>query len=184
MNVKRGIVAIACSAALGGLAWAQAPGGPPKPGPEHQKLGYFVGKWTTSGEMKPTGIPDMPSGKFTSKDTCEWFEGGFNVICRSEGSMPTGPSKGLGIMGYNAEEKVYTYYAASNDPMNMATVPHGTVQGDTWTYTDESKMGGKLIKSRYVIQVKTPTSYTFKWELQGSDGAWMTVMEGSSTKAS
>jgi hypothetical protein len=29
---------------------AQAPQ-PPKPGPEHQRLAYFVGTWTSAGEM-------------------------------------------------------------------------------------------------------------------------------------
>lgn len=31
---------------------AQAPQAP-KPGPEQARLGYFVGKWTVEGEMKP-----------------------------------------------------------------------------------------------------------------------------------
>jgi hypothetical protein len=31
------------------VAAAQAP----KPGPEHARLGYFVGKWKAEGEMKP-----------------------------------------------------------------------------------------------------------------------------------
>ena len=49
-----------------------------------------------------------PGGKFTTSDTCEWWEGKYSVICRSEGKMPMGPSKSLGILGYNTEEKVYT----------------------------------------------------------------------------
>ncbi len=79
----------------------------------------------------------------TSSDTCEWFEGRFSVICRYEGSGPMGPSKGLGILGYSTEEKVYTYYAVDNTNMGMASVPKGTVQGDTWTYTDEATFGGE-----------------------------------------
>src|SRR5688572_10172930 len=73
-----------------------------KPGPEHARLGYFVGKWNAEGELKPG--PMGPGGKFTATDTCEWFEGRFSVICRSEGKMPTGPSKSIGILGYNPEE--------------------------------------------------------------------------------
>ena len=49
----------------------------PTPGPEQKKLGYFVGKWTTEGEMKAS--PMGPGGKITSTDTCEWFDGGFAV---------------------------------------------------------------------------------------------------------
>jgi hypothetical protein len=166
--------------AVGALALAS--GEAPKPGPEHKKLGYFVGKWTAEGETKPN--PFMPGGKFTNNDSCEWFDGGFAVICRSQGKGPMGPTKGLGIMGYNAEESVYTYYGVDNSPMVMASVPKGTVQGDTWVYDDEAKMGGKTVKSRYTIREISPKSYSFKWEVQGDDGAWQAVMEGKSTKAS
>ena len=154
----------------------------PTPGPEQKRLGYFVGKWTTTGDMKPN--PFMPGGKMTSSDVCEWFDGGFAVVCRSEGKGPMGPMKSLGILGYSQEEKAYTYYGLDNGPMAMASVPRGTVQAGTWTYDDESKMNGKKVRSRYVIKELSPTSYTFKWELQGDDGAWQTVMEGTSTRAS
>jgi hypothetical protein len=152
----------------------------PKPGPEHQKLGYFVGTWTSTGEIKPS--PFGPGGKMTSNDTCEWFQGGFAVVCRSQGTTPMGPMKSLAILGYNAEEKVYTYYGVDNSPMNMASVPKGTVEGDTWTYNDESMMGGKKVKSRYLIKTASPTSYSFKFEMEQEPGKWTQVMEGTTTK--
>ena len=158
---------------------AQAPPAP-KPGPEHARLGYFVGKWTAEGEMKPG--PMGPGGKMTSSDACEWFEGRFSVICRSEGSTPMGPSKSIGILGYSSEEKVYTYYGVDNTNMTMASVPKGTVRGDTWTYTDAGTMGGQKFKSRVTIKELSPTAYTFKMEMQGPDGKWMPVMESKSTK--
>ena len=164
-----------------GVAAAQPAGEAPKPGPEQQKLGYFVGDWKSEGELKPN--PFMPGGKYSSTDRCAWFEGGFAVVCHSEGSGPMGSTKGIGIMGYSTEEGVYTYYGVDNSPMAMASVPRGTVQGDTWTYTDEGKMGGKMVKSRYVIQQLSPTSYTFKWEMQDEASAWQTIMDGKATKA-
>ena len=90
---------------------------PPKPSAEHQRLAYFVGKWTNQGEMKAG--PFGPGGKTMSTDTCEWFEGQFAVMCRSEGKSPFGPMKSVGIMSYSAEEKVYTYYATDNSGMTM-----------------------------------------------------------------
>ncbi len=162
------------------FAAAQAPQAP-KPGPEQARLGYFVGKWTVAGEMKPG--PMGPGGKFTSSDSCEWFEGRFSVICRSEGATPMGPSKSIGILGYSPEEKVYTYYGVDNSGMTMASVPRGTVRGDTWTYTDEGMMGGTKVKSRVTIKELSPTSYTFKMEMQGPDGKWMPWMESKNSKA-
>jgi hypothetical protein len=159
---------------------AQAPPAAPKPGPEHQRLGYFVGKWTVEGEMKAS--PMGPGGKVTSTDTCEWFEGHFAVVCHSNGKTPMGVSKSVGIMSYSPEEKVYTYYGVDNSNMTMASVPRGTVQGKTWTYTDESMMGGKKVKSRVTLKELSPTAYTFTMELQGPDGKWAPMMESKSTK--
>ena len=153
----------------------------PAPGPENKKLGYFVGKWTTEGELKAS--PMGPGGKITSTDTCEWFDGGFAVICRSDGTTPMGPSKSVGIMGYSPEEKVYTYYGLDNTNMAMTSVPHGTVEGDTWTYTDEAMMGGQKIKSRVTIKTLSPDAYTFAMEIQGPDGKWAPMMTAKSTKA-
>jgi hypothetical protein len=157
-----------------------APPPPQKPGPEHQKLGYFVGKWVTEGEVKDS--PMGPGGKITSADTCEWFEGRFAVVCRGGGKSPAGPTKSVGILGYNAEEKVYTFYGIDNTMMNMANVAKGTVKGDTWTYTDEGVMGGQKYKSRVTIKELSPTSYTFKMEFAGADGKWVPMMESKSTK--
>ncbi|MGI9040676.1 MAG: DUF1579 family protein [Gemmatimonadales bacterium] len=161
------------------LAAAQAPPAP-QPGPEHARLGYFVGRWTVEGEMKPG--PMGPGGKMTSSDTCEWFEGRFSVICRAEGTGPTGPSKSLGILAYSTEEKVYTYYGVDNSNMAMASVPRGTVRGDTWTYTDAGTMGGEKVKSRVTIKELSPTAYTFRMEMQGPDGKWMPFMESKNSK--
>jgi hypothetical protein len=161
------------------LVAAQAPQAP-KPSPEHARLAYFVGKWTSEGEMKPG--PMGPGGKMKSSDTCEWFEGRFSVICRSEGTTPMGPSKSIGILGYSTEEKVYTYYGVDNSSMTMASIPRGTVRGDTWIYTDEGMMGGNKVKSRVTIKELSPTAYTFRMEMQGPDGKWMPMMESKNTK--
>jgi hypothetical protein len=32
------------------------------------------------------------------------------------------------------------------------------------------------------MKVLSPTAYSFKWEMQGEGGQWMTVMEGKSNK--
>jgi hypothetical protein len=165
---------------LGVLSASAAEHTAPKPGPEHQRLGYFVGTWTTEGEMKPSEMG--PGGKITSVDKCEWFQGGFSVICHSEGKSPMGPSKSIGILGYSTEERVYTYSGVDNSGMTMTTVPRGTRQGDTWIYTDESMMGGKKVKSRVTIKELSPSAYAFKMDMQDPEGKWATWMESKSTK--
>jgi hypothetical protein len=93
-----------------------------------------------------------------------------------------GPTKSIGIMGYSTEEKVYTYGGVDNSPMAMTSVPRGTVKGGAWVYEDESKMAGKVVKSRYLINETPPNAYTFKWEMLGENGAWQTIVEGTSKK--
>ena len=153
----------------------------PKPGPEIQRLKYFVGQWSTEGEIKPGSMG--PGGKFTQTSQCDWFEGRFAVVCNTEGQTPMGASKGMDILGYSSEDKAYTYYGVDNSGMTMTRVPHGTLQGDTWTYNDEGTMGGKKIKTRVVIKELPPSAYTFRMDTQGADGKWTTVMESKSTRA-
>ena len=176
-NVLSTCVVVSVAGALS--ATAQSPQAA-KPGPEHDRLAYFVGKWTAEGEIKPG--PMGPGGKFTSSDDCKWFEGQFSVVCHSEGKMPNGPSKSIGILGYSPEEKVYTYYGVDNTNMTMASVPKGTVQGKTWVYNDEGMMGGKKVRTRVTIKELSPTSYSFAMAMRGPDGKWLPMMESMNTK--
>ena len=151
----------------------------PKPGAETKKLDGFAGKWKTEATMQPG--PWGPGGKMTGEQECTWFEGGWQLICRenSEGAM--GKMKSEAILGWNGEEKVYKYMGF--DSMGMMGQATGTVSGNTWAWTGEDKMGGKLIKSKYTITMPSPTSQTFKWEVSDDGGkTWKAAAEGKSTK--
>ncbi len=86
--------------------WAQAPPQMPKPGPEHQRLHYFVGDWETITEAKPS--PFGPGGKITAKDHNVML-GDFFVVFHSDSTGPMGQQKTVAVMGYDPKEKVYTY---------------------------------------------------------------------------
>jgi Protein of unknown function (DUF1579) len=181
MKRMRHLFAAGVMASLICVQGAAGQGGqPPKPTPEHERLAFFVGKWTAQGDVKPG--PMGPGGKMTSNDNCEWFDGHYSVICHSEGTTPMGPSKSLGILSYNPEEKVYTYYGTDNSGMTMSSVPKGTYKDGTWTYFDQGTMGGKPYKSRVIIKQVSPTSYNFKMDVQGADGKWMPMMESMNKK--
>ena len=170
----------AAAVLVGVLSHASAQPPPkPKPLPEHQRLAFFVGTWTTNGDMKPS--PMGPGGKFTGSSTCEWFEGGFAVVCRGSGQGPMGASKEIAILSYSPEEKAYTYYGVDSSGMTMATVPKGKVEGKTWTFVDEGTMGGEKYKSRVTLNEVSPTEYSFFMEIQGTDGKWMPLMEAKNT---
>ena len=163
---------------------AQAPPQMPKPGPEHKRIGYFVGNWEGEGDAKQG--PLGPAGKYTFTEHNEWFPGGFFLLAHADGKGPMGGPMGgevksLGVMGYNSEEKVHTYDAFNS--IGMAMYAKGTVEGDTWTLTSESKMGGMPIKARFIIKELSPTSCSVKLESSMDGQTWSTIMEGKLTKA-
>jgi hypothetical protein len=162
----------------GAAVFAQAPAAP-KPGAEHKAMGYFAGKWTSEGEIKPSAFG--PGGKMTTQDACEWFAGGFQMVCRAEGASPMGKMSSLGILAYNEAEKSYTYYGIDN--MGMGELSKGSKNGKTWTFLSESKAGGQTFKSRYTVVETSPTAYTFKWETSADGNKWDAVMEGKTTKS-
>ena len=162
-----------------GAVQSQAAAMPPKPGPEQEKLAYFVGRWAMEGTMQPG--PMGPGGQMTGSETCEWFPGGFHVVCHSKGTGPLGATHGLGILGYNTEEKAYTYYGVDNS--GYGGQGKGTTDGKTWVYTSEDKMGGKTIYGRYTMSDLAPDSYSFKWEMSEDNKTWNAVMEGKATRA-
>jgi len=170
-------VFVSAAFALSLMAHAQAPQ-TPKPGPEVKKLDYFLGTWDMEGNTKPG--PFGPGGKFTGMERNDWMPGDFFLVTHSQFKDPSGDWKGLAIMGYNADDKVYTYHEFNS--MGEATSATGTVTGDTWIWLSEDKMGGKIMKWRFAVKVLSPTSYTFKFDLASPTGEWNTLMEGKATK--
>ncbi len=152
----------------------------PKPAPEVQKLGFFVGNWTSEGDMKPS--PWGPGGKMTGMSHCSWMQGGFFVVCHEEGSGPMGKMNGLGVMGYDAAAKGYTWNGFNSMGENEHAV--GSVDGKTWTYTNESMMNGKLMKGRYTMVETSASGYDFKLETSEDGKTWNSMMEGKVAKAS
>src|SRR5438477_4461395 len=138
------------------LLLAPAPPAPPKPGPEHKKLEYFLGKWTVESEIKANKY--MPAGKGVSTETCTLGPGGFYAESLAEGQVPTR----LAIIGYDSHAKVYTSYYASS--VGLVGVGTGTVEGNTWKWMVEEKYAGKSIKGRRTITILWLTEYKREFE--------------------
>jgi hypothetical protein len=152
--------------------------GPPKPGPELKKLDYFLGTWTSDGDMKPG--PMGPGGKFTSTGHGEWMDGGFFLVIHSDFKSGMGNSTGTAYMGYDPQEKVYTYDEFNSMGENIHS--KGAVDGDTWSWSNDMKMGQQTMKAHYTMKALSPTSYTFKFEVSSDGSKWDTVMDGKATK--
>jgi hypothetical protein len=175
--MKRTFAIVISALLLAAVAFSQMR--PPKPAPELKKLDYFSGSWTSSGEAKPG--PMGPGGKFTESGNGEWMDGGFFLVIRSDfagGEM--GNAKGVAYMGYDPQDKVYTYDAFSSMGENIHS--KGTLDGDTWNWSSDMKMGPKTVKTRYTMKILSPASYTFKAEMSEDGTKWNTMMEGKASK--
>ena len=171
--VVAGVVAVLFGT---GIVAAQTP--PAKPGPEHKRMERMVGRWSYQGEAKAS--PLGPAGKITGSETCEWFQGGFGVVCRAKATGPKGPATTMSVMSYDAARKAYTYYAISSLGDNIFV--RGNVSGNVWTFEDTAEMGGQTMKIRATVTEESPTVSVFKLEAGPATGQLMVIEEGRSTK--
>jgi hypothetical protein len=152
---------------------------PPKPGPELKKLDMFAGSWTLDGSMKPGMMG--PGGSMTETEKCEWMQGGFYLVCHSDYKMEgMGNGVGLSVLGYSADDKKYTYREFNS--FGEFDNSQGTLDGDTWTWTSDEKMGGMTMKGRFTMKVTSATSYNFMYEMSQDGSKWSLVMDGKATK--
>ena len=183
--MKRMILAAIAAMAIGAAAAqaqekAQEKKTPPmpRPGPEVEKLSYFVGAWTSTGHIKPS--PSSEGGDTTGRDSCGWMPGKFFVGCMMMSESPMGRIQTEGIMGYDTEKKIYTW--TSFDSTGRHETATGKFENGTWTWSGETKMGDKLVKTRYVVTDTTPEGYTFRWETSSDGKDWNWMMQGKVTK--
>jgi hypothetical protein len=152
---------------------------PPKPGPEVQRFGYFVGTWKVDSE---TGTD--PKRKYGATMVCEWFPGGFSVVCRSEGAGTQGPTNALYIVSYNTVDKAYTLYGIDRTSPAPRAADKMTVEGNAWVSESETTVGGKPAKVKHVIVELSPSAWSHKIELSVDGGPWtpVTDLKGAKVK--
>jgi hypothetical protein len=178
MIKRTSVVILVCTLALAAMLSAQNPPPMPTPAPELKNLNYFVGKWKLEGDMKPG--PMGPGGKWTGTEQNEWMEGSFFVVSHSEFKGNMGNGKGIAFMGYDSDKKVYTYHEFNS--MGESVASEGTLEGDTWTWNSQERMGGATLNTRFIIKQVSPTSFTVKFDMGPAGGEMANVMEGKATK--
>jgi len=174
--MKRAGMIIGATLMLAAVAMAQME--PPKPGPELKKLDVFVGSWMLDGNMKPGAMG--PGGTMTESEKCEWMQGDFYLVCHSDYKSSMGNGVGLSVMGYSADDKAYTYREFNS--FGEFDDSRGTVDGDTWTWTNDEKMGGTTMKGRFTMKMTSATSYSFTFDMSQDGTKWSTVMDGKASK--
>jgi Protein of unknown function (DUF1579) len=150
----------------------------PKPAPELKKLDYFAGNWTSVGDVKPG--PMGKGGVTTIHEHLDWMDGKFFLVNHGKYSGADGSGNLIAFLGYDPQEKVYTYNEFNS--AGEAVHAKGTVDGDTWTWTSEMKMGDKTMKTRFTEKEVSPTEYTYKFEMSSDGTNWNSIMDGKATK--
>jgi hypothetical protein len=151
---------------------------PPKPGPEHKNLDYFAGSWTLSGDMKPGAMG--PGGSVTENERCSWMEGNFFLVCHTDFTSSMGNGTSVSVMGYSTDDKSYTYREFNS--WGEFEDSRGSLDGDTWTWISDEKMGGQTMKSRFTMKITSPTTYNFTFEMSQDGAKWTDVMDGKASK--
>jgi hypothetical protein len=144
-------------------------------------LAYYFGTWRGEGETK--GGPFGPAGKLSSTITCDWFAGGFHLVCRGEESGPTGKRTFLNILAYDEKAKAYTEYGISSLGESEYSTG-GSIVGNKLTFVKDldSNGEGKPTKLRYIEVQVSPTFYTYQAEASIGGGPWIVIAEGKVTK--
>jgi hypothetical protein len=165
---------------LSAFALAQAPQQTSAPGvtPQHQRMGYFLGDWTASGTSKIS--PKSPGAPFTLKEHGEFVTDGYFLETKTSMKSELGTVNSQRVMGYDVEDKVYTYNVYNSLGEHQLALGH--VNGNTWVWDSEEKLNGIIIKGRYTIVETGPDTYTFKSEVADPKGGWATVMEGKAQR--
>jgi len=150
----------------------------PKPGPELKKLDVFAGSWTLDGAVKAHAAG--PDGTMTETEKCEWMEGGFYLVCHFDYKGTMGSGVGTSFMGYSPDDKAYTYREFNS--YGEFTDARGTIDGDTWIWTSDDKMGGMTMKGKFTVKITSATSYNFAFDMSQDGTKWNTIMEGKAAK--
>ncbi len=138
-----------------GLTQAAAQDGPPKPGPEQEKLKKFEGQWNAT----ITG----PGGESKGTASYKVGLGGHWLLGHFKGDFGGMPFEGRGVTGYDPIKKKYvTAWVDSMAP--QLTLMEGSFGKDDKTYTEGGEfpgMDGKTQKMKSVYQFKDKDTIVF-----------------------
>jgi hypothetical protein len=143
------------------------------PSPDQQKLGVFLGRWHTTGEVAATA--STPAAKVDSIDTYEWYPGEFFLIHDADARVGNDTLKSLEIIGYDPERQ--RYFASFFDSTGGFGVEELRLAGDTWTWRGSNVMG---VKEHRCIAVVSNDGQTVRARHEKSDDGtnwalWMDV---------
>jgi hypothetical protein len=154
----------------------------PKPGPECQKMGVFVGHFNNDGEAKPGVMgPNSPATKMSGTEDCRWTAGGFAVICSGTSEVGGMKNTSTALLYYDPGDKMYHYHDVdSGGDVGEST---GTVDDDTWTWSGKGFMGGQVMYTKFTMKGVSKNGYAWTMGAGDSESSIQEGMTGKVTRA-
>jgi hypothetical protein len=152
----------------------------PPPGPEHKKLGAWLGNWTAEGKTEATPWGET-AGSSKGTASCAWYAGEYQIVCDGEGTGSNGKAKFHMILGYSAPRKQYFTFSHNSAGGNSGLL-FGNFDGSVWTYEGSLTREGKTYQRRSVGKFASPKEYNYKWEYSEDGKNWKVSAEGKMTK--
>jgi hypothetical protein len=125
---------------------------PPRPGPEHERLASFVGRWKTAGQVLASG--SAPALEIAGIDEYEWMPGGFFLLHRVDVRIGGERVQALEIIGWDAKRG--RYFMRSFDSQGGTAEMHASVRDGTWTFDGDAERftgafsdGGETLSGRW-----------------------------------
>ena len=112
--------------------------------------------------------------------TCEWFEGHFQAICRSDVTSPEGSSKELEVLAYDATNAAYTRYSIGS--FGESAFATGKLEGKTWRWHGEPPTKGEKTQYDFSWTETSSDSYTLQVEVSIENAPPKTVIQGKATR--
>lgn len=153
-----------------------------QPGPHHEVLNQFIGKWDTTTSVW-WGGPGTPASVTHGESESEWVLDGRYVreTSTSEFAIPDGaggetlvPHAGLGLSGYDNIRNLYTGVWLDNMGTQMLTMK-GNISPDGKTMTFYGEMDEPMLKVfgrtvKYVVEIESKDRTVFSiYDLHAGD---------------
>lgn len=148
----------------------------PKPAPELDKVKYFAGSWSCSGDApaSPFGPAHKTQGSTVMKLDLDgfWYTG---MVTETKTPSNPRPVKGMMHVGYDQSAKQYVMVWVDNFGSWASETSPGW-QGETLVFSGEQKVMGEKATARDTLVRKSDREYTHKFELE-MKGKWNTIVE-------
>ncbi|HTG43373.1 MAG TPA: DUF1579 domain-containing protein [Verrucomicrobiae bacterium] len=150
-----------------------------RPGPGHQALEHFVGKWKAEVKcwMEPGGPPHVNSATATGR----WILNGRFLVEEFHGEMMGKPFHGQTLLGFDNTKQTFNSVWVSDMQTSMF-VSEGKSKGDNKVITLEGKSSCPAtnrhdIPMKVVLRVLSPDKHTFEMfdESNGANGKNMEI---------